>query len=148
MGEMNLDMIEAMKGLDDKARTIKELRDKVKAIEQTKKDASAELDLKEDEFIKILQESNNDNFSSSVGKLYLSNRTSYKVPADPEAKMMFFDFLKKEGIYDEVISVNSAKLNSLAKEYHEVAAKNNDPFFRVPGLGEPTIMTTLNFRKT
>jgi hypothetical protein len=78
------------------------------------------------------------------GTLYFSNRMSVTMPKNPEDREAFFNYLKEKGAFDGLITVNSMTLNSFYKQEAEIA---NSPDFKIPGIGTPTLIKTLNMRR-
>lgn len=78
---------------------------------------------------------------------YRETKSSVQTPKTPEDKEKLFEFLRKKGIFLEFASVNSQSLNSLYKSLSEEAAKNGNYDFKLPGVGEATMYTSLKLRK-
>lgn len=78
---------------------------------------------------------------------YKKNSTSVKLPETMEQKQALFEYLRTLGLFDEIVSVNSRTLNKLYKDQAELAAKEGNFDFKIPGVGEPTSFTTLELRR-
>lgn len=78
---------------------------------------------------------------------YKENKTSVATPKTLEDKKALFDFLESQGIFLEIVSVNSQTLNSLYKSLAEKALEGGDLDFKLPGVAEPTTFTNLKTRK-
>lgn len=82
------------------------------------------------------------------GKLfYKANNTSVKIPRTLEDKEKLFNFLREKGLFEQMVSVNSQTLNSLYKSLAEEALQQGNLDFKIPGVEEPTIYTTLKLKK-
>jgi hypothetical protein len=133
--------------LNDKAKHIKELRDKETELSNLKKVATTQLEEAEREFLEILTAEGMDSFRSPVGLLSITHRTSVQTPKTPEDKAKFFAHLKAQGLYDQMVSVNSQTLNSYYKDQLEQAKKRGDADLEIPGISGVTITPNLSFRK-
>lgn len=82
------------------------------------------------------------------GKLfYKTENTSVKIPRTLEDKEKLFNFLREKGLFEQIVSVNSQTLNSLYKSLAEEALQQGNLDFKIPGVEEPTIYTTLKLKK-
>jgi len=80
------------------------------------------------------------------GTLSVQNRFTVTVPKG-DNKLTFFDYLKENGIFEDMATVHSQTLNSWFKEKQEQALAEGNLEFSVPGISEAKIMKTLGFRK-
>ncbi len=98
------------------------------------------------EYLAILEKTS---YKSDFGTVVRQNRYSVLTPKTVEQKKAFFLWLKEKGedVYWQYTSVNSNSLNALYKEELEIAKENGDLQFSLPGIGEPTVMTSLAKRK-
>lgn len=81
------------------------------------------------------------------GGLTLKINTSYKIPRTAEDREAFFDYLKSKGIFDQMISVNSQTLNSFAKAEFEASLDEGNVDFKIPGLSDPVISTSIAMKR-
>lgn len=87
------------------------------------------------------------------GTFSVQSNFSVKVPGTEEHREAFFAYLKERGIFESMITVNSATLNAWYKqELAAIAAKAEagedvDPDFKIPGIEEPKDFNVLRFRK-
>lgn len=94
--------------------------------------------------VAFLKHSNRSNYGSKVGTLSLRQMRSWSLPKTPEDRTAFFNHLKKQGMYQNMITVNSATLNSYLRAEFENAQKDGrSSDFAVPGIGEPSVRETL-----
>lgn len=76
-----------------------------------------------------------------------TSRFTVKNPSTAEEKKAFFDYLQQKNIFEDMVSVNSMRLNAWYKEEIEAAIQSGNFGFKVPGLAEPTAFETISFRK-
>lgn len=126
---------------------IADLRSKEAEAKMAAKAVTEQLEIAEFKMLEMLQQEGMSSYKSPFGTVSLSARTSVKIPADPESKKTFFEWLEQEGIYDNMVSVNSQKLNALYKARFEQAIEEGNTEFKIPGIGEPVITPQLSFRK-
>lgn len=86
-------------------------------------------------------------YQSESGTVSAVLRSTVKTPKDLESKRLLFGYLMEKGIFEELVSVNSATLNSFFKTENEAAIERGDLMFKIPGLDNPTNSFTLSFRK-
>lgn len=90
-----------------------------------------------------------DSFQSKVGTFYKTHKMSFRLPKDPSDKEAYFKYLQNQGVYDAMVTVNSMTHNSYCKQQFEIAqAEGKGLDFKIPGVGEPTILENLSFRKS
>jgi hypothetical protein len=121
-------------------------------IVEEKKDAAKVEDAKltklEMQVLSFLKGTNRSNYKSKVGTMTLSKKRSWALPKSDEDRKAFFEFLKTEGTFDGMITVNSNTFNSYLKEKYETAeASGESSTFQVPGVGEASVFESLRFTK-
>ena len=84
-------------------------------------------------------------FRGEAGAVELANRTSVKIPQG-ENKDTFFNYLKEQGVFDTLASVNSNTLNAWYKEEDKKAALEHR-ILRIPGLDMPTTTPILKLKR-
>lgn len=129
------------------AASIAQLRDEEDAASQVKKKATQALEAVETRMLTLLLENNLQNYKAPAGLCSVTARTSVKTPKTPQEKQALYDYLKAQGRFDDLISVNSATLNSYYKEEFELAKERGDDDFKIPGLTEVTVTPNLSFRR-
>jgi len=127
---------------------LKAVRDEAAAHKIIQKEIDAKEFQLEQQLIQILVENELQNFRGTDGLVSLAAKTSVKTPKTPADREAFFNYLKSEGIYDALVSVNSSSLNALYKEKFAAAVESGDIDFKIPGLNEVTITQSLSFRKS
>ena len=128
------------------------IRTKEAEYEAQKKISTAlgkEVDSLYDTMGKMLLELGQDNFRTPVGTMILTKRTSFKVPQGEEARGQFFNQLKEMGVFDSMITVNSATMNAFLKaEYSAAEARGEDMVtYKFAGIEPPTLSITASLRK-
>jgi hypothetical protein len=129
------------------AQKIADLRVEEERVSQTKKAITAELEAAENEMITLLVENQMKNYKAPCGLISLSHRTSVKTPKTPEDRAAFFEYLKQQGLYDSMISVNSLSLAALYKEEFKKAIDAGATDYEMPGIREVTINPSISFRR-
>lgn len=133
--------------MDAVCKSISEQRSVVDSAKETLKLETEKLDNLEAKLMEMLKQVEKDSYKSPYGNFVIAHRTSVKIPQG-EDKAKFFDYLKKRGIFDQMITVNSATLNAWYKEEFNAAKENGTLLdFNIDGLGEPTVTEILHFRK-
>lgn len=83
---------------------------------------------------------------SGFGTLSIKTRCSVKVPQGDD-KLVFFDALKKDGIFETMATIHSATLNSWYEERMQEALDRGEIEFKYPGIQTPKDVMTIEFRK-
>lgn len=91
---------------------------------------------------------NVDSFKANGHSFFTATKESVRIPKDEESKAKFLAWLKQEGLFDSMISVNSQTLNSLYKAKAEEALKEGNLDFRIPGIDEAVTYKQLRIRKS
>jgi hypothetical protein len=122
--------------IDDVEATLKGLQEQKKALVE--------------KIIYVMKESGKTSYQIGGKKLILSQRATVPTPKTREEKEAFFNYLMSthgEDVYWNYLSVNSQSLNSFYKAEREAAVEKQDMDFKIPGIGEESIMSTLSVRK-
>lgn len=133
-----------LNNLVTKVFTLRTLKDEV---EEKLSEINKEIAKIEDAIVYHLKESNLTTFKGTAGTVTPYERVSYRVPKEPEKRKAFFDYLKSREIFENLITVNHATLNSFAKEHFEAAKARGDMFDQIPGLDAPEITVILSKTK-
>lgn len=157
MENANLDFFEldkpvdqiTLKELDQLAKDIAEQRNLIESIEETLGAAQLILEKMKSKMIAILEQFGKSSYPiPGGGGVSLVQRMSVALPKTPEEKSAFYTFLKERNIFDEMITVNSQTLNAFYKrEFDQAAQEGRSIGFRIPGLPEHKIATTLSIRR-
>lgn len=139
--------------ISDMENLVKSLADKRLEVEELKKPyskACAELEDLEQKIVLTLDELDKKNYKSEYGTVTRVNAWRFNLPKTPEDKAAYFEFLKQRGIFEGMATVNANSHNSFCNEEWN-AAKQRDPVealnFRIPGIEDAKVRTTLSFTK-
>ena len=80
-----------------------------------------------------------------LGTVSVTSKSSVKVPVGAD-RQAFFEYLRKQGIFETMITVNSATLNSWYNQEMEAAIATGKIDFQVPGILEPKPYDVINIR--
>lgn len=95
----------------------------------------------------FMENSTIDKFSvKGFGNISVMARSSVKVPAGEE-RQKFFNYLREQGTFENMVTVNSNTLNAWYQQELESAITRGDVDFKIPGIEEPKIYKTLTLRK-
>ena len=115
---------------------------------------SADLDAKKERLTSILNTTRTtleaqgmDSVRAHGYLFYKKTKISVQTPKTPEEKQALFEWLKERGLFVEMVSVNSATLNSFFNSEADKAAEKGNFEFRIPGVGEPKPYTTLEMKR-
>lgn len=103
----------------------------------------------EGKILEVLTAQERSSYKSPSGTVIRQNRYSVQTPKTVEQKQAFFGWLraKSEDVMWQYTTVNSQSLNALYKQEFEIAKEEGNLDFALPGIGEPTLMTSLARRK-
>lgn len=100
----------------------------------------------EREITRIMETAGLERFDGEDVAVFLKEKTSVKVPRDNESRAAFFNYLREQGVFEEMISVNSQTLNSWWKQEVEALRLKGLPD-TVPGLDNVTTYYDISVRK-
>lgn len=130
--------VQALRSKVDQWHTLK---NSIKAIEKEADDKieplKTTLHAVEAELFQIMETMDLKKFDGSIGKITLLEIDYVNNPATEEARQEFFDYLKSEGIFEEMVSVHYQKLNSFFKTKLDEAIEKQQPL-NIPGLEPKT----------
>lgn len=136
------------KALDLLAQAMFEQRAKIDEMSAKVTEENKSLMSLEAKFASHLKELDRKSYASPHGTVSLTERWSYKLPHDDEARTQFFDYLKELGVYDRMVGVNAATLTSFCKKQQEAADEEGKGFdFKIPGIEAPKLFETVSMRK-
>ena len=133
--------------LESLSKQIADKRAEIDIISLERKKKDAELSELESKMMLTLEEAGKHDYHAECGTVYITERVSVKVPKDLDEKRKLFGYLREKGIFEELVSVNSQTLNAYYKAERKLAEEAGNPFFELPGVGEPTVDQILAFRK-
>jgi hypothetical protein len=100
----------------------------------------------EREIVRILEAAGLERFDGEEVAVFLREKRSVKVPRDLEARDAFFNYLREQGVFEELITVNAQTLNSWWKQEVEALRSKGLPE-EIPGIGEVTTYNDIQVRK-
>lgn len=134
--------------LDELCKNMKEQREKIALMEEELTSENKKLAVLEAKAVEYLEQLGRENYKSDFGTIGFRNDWRFNLPSSPEAWSQLFSHFKAKGIYDGMITVNSNKLNSYAKEEMKMALESGEIMdFKIPGLEPPKSYKKLTFRK-
>jgi RecG-like helicase len=110
--------------------------------------ANAEVDRIKAEIIEKMKGAGLDKFSTQVGTVSTTHKLSVTTPKTLEDKKALAEYFKAKGedFFYSYMGINSQTLNSYYNEMSKDAAARGETF-SLPGIGEPTVMENISFRK-
>lgn len=123
------------------------LKNQIDQHEEEVKNLNEELKKTKNQILEVMKLQNLSSMKHACGTVVVTSRFSVKNPATDEDKKMFYDYLRGKGIFEEMVSVHSAKLTSWYKAEMEVAKQDGNFGFKIPGIGDPTAFEDITFRK-
>jgi hypothetical protein len=135
--------------LDQLGKLIFEQRQTAEESERKAKEENKRLEMLYNKMLSILERFGRTNYEvPGLGRLTAVERSFVSLPKTPEDKDTFYSYLKDQGIFDELISVNSNTLNAFYKRELEIAREEGRAFgFKIPGISEPITSMTLRVMK-
>ena len=141
----NLDDV-TLATMEDLANRGFELRKDIENNRKAEKALQDELRQVKGKLLSYLAHFGLNKYASKSGNVFTKKTFSVRVPKDDESRDQFFNFLKEEGIFGQLITVNSRTLNSLYNERLEQATEEGKSF-NMPGIEPPTMFEDVNFKK-
>jgi hypothetical protein len=123
--------VEELKILAEKVKIAREEYDKAS---KAQKEASELKSLLESKMLDALEETDLLRFDVHDAMFIVINKTSAKTPKTPEDREKFFDYLREQGVYEDMITVNSNTLNSYVKTEEALATERGELDFSIPGI--------------
>lgn len=132
--------------LDAAVREMQELDMDYEAKKKISSEAHAKFEEARTKVLSMLQAAGKTKYYvEGIGTVSMAMKYSVKVPQDPNAKMEMLSYFLALGqdVYPGLLTVNHQTLNSYVKQKSE-----EDPEFRLPGIGERKEEPELRFRRT
>ncbi len=102
----------------------------------------------EGKIVQYLKELGRTKYETPHGTVSIRGSWRVNLPEKGQAMGDFFDYLKSQGIFEAMATVNSASLNSLYMKEWEGAKKRGEGMtFTMPGVPAPTFFEKMSFRK-
>ncbi len=109
---------------------IKELEDEAKKLSEKKKEIERKL-------LNHMKETGLNQLKGSFGTVSIVHKKSISQPGSFEDKLQFFEYLKEQGIFEQMVSVNSRTLQSWVGKEIEAKEKEGVLGWLPPGIKEP-----------
>jgi len=135
---------DTLKKLNDLCIDYESQRAAIASTKEVLKDLNSKLNDIQSQILSYFEHYDMTQHRGSWGTLSVSKRFSAKTPKTPEAKEAFYGYLKEQGHFDDLISVNSKTLQSYIKSQMDVL---DDPSWKPPGIDEIGYVETISMRK-
>lgn len=86
------------------------------------------------------------NTTCEGGMIYRTERTSVALPQD-EDKKKFFAYLKEQGIFEDMVHMNSLTFNKFYKETRDAELEKGNVSWKMPGVGEEMVISKIGMRR-
>ena len=123
------------------------LKKEIEELDKKSKELGENLSAIQNQIMEEMKNQGMSSFKHAHCMVILNTRFTVKQPVTPDEKQKFFDYLRERKIFEDMVSVNSMRLNAWFKEEMEVAKQKGDFGFKVPGLPEPSSLEYITFRK-
>lgn len=134
--------------LSDKSKEVAEVKKYIDEVEEVLEKAKKKYKELCYQLQNIIEASEIQKFTAHGFTFFIEEKESVSIPKSPEAKEAFFNYLKEMGMFDSMITVHSATLNSTYKSLADAALKEGILEFSIPGIEPPTSYKTLKLRKS
>lgn len=120
----------------------------IKTIETTLDTANEHLKKLSNQVAHIFEKFGKTSHKSAMGTISLVNLETYTTPKTREEKEALFNYMKSlsEDVYWAKVGVNHQSLQAFCKEEMAAALEKGDTAFRVPGVGEPTLLPQIRVK--
>lgn len=136
-----------LKGLTELCEKLIMARESKDVINEELKKIAEQIDELEMKILNIMKENALPNFKGAFGTISIKNNKTVAQPEDMSAKIKLFDYLKSQGIFEEMVAVNSRTLSSWANKEIEAREKQGVFGWVPPGLKAPNEYQSLSVRK-
>lgn len=138
------------KELNELTDRIFQQRKLVEAAEEALAKVNSQLLQLEQKALAYLEQSDLTVFRGNAGTISVAEKWSYALPQG-EDKALFFEYLKSQGIFERLATINHNTYNSYIKEELEkIQAEQGDEagmHYKLPGVPEPKIHRYLQRKK-
>ena len=137
-----------IKELNRLCTEFREIKEKKAELEKEISSLNAQNGGIQNKILETLEEFGMKNFTGDFGTVSQKKNYSVKHPKDPFQKTAFFNYLKEDGVFEEMVTVNSRTFTSWVKK--EIEAKEEEGLFGwcPPGVDAPEIIKTISLRKS
>lgn len=123
------------------------IREEKERLQEELKEVQGRLDQVEHQVLNIMKDNAIPNFKGEFGTISVKNTKTITQPETLTDKLKLFEYLKKEGIFEEMVNVNSRTLSSWAAKEIEAKEKEGRFGWTPPGLKPARDFQTLSVRK-
>ena len=116
------------------AEKVKIAREEYDKASKQKSDAEALKKMLEGKMLDALDDAELTRFDAHDSMFIVGHKTSAKTPKTPEDREKFFSYLRDQGVYEDLITVNSQTLNSYVKSEEALATERGELDFSIPGI--------------
>lgn len=132
-----------VKQVDEMVEKLRVLTQERKALDKELSANKLEVGLLHAQLKSVLEDEGRDSYKCASGTFSYKFIPTFRVPSDEENREIFFNHLKEEGLYDSMITVHSAKINSYGVQLKE--DKGED--YKIPGIDQGDDRIKYSFRK-
>lgn len=136
-----------LKGLTELCEKLITARESKDVINEELKKIGEQINELEMKILNIMKENALPNFKGAFGTISMKNNKTVAQPEDMQAKIQLFDYLRSQGIFEEMVAVNSRTLSSWANKEIEAREKQGVFGWVPPGLKAPNEYQSLSVRK-
>ncbi len=122
-----------VKDLREKVDQFLQIREEIKALEEQASELNKSLEPLRKTLSEIMESMEITRFEGALGKINLVTIDYVNSPQTEDDRAAFFEHLKTEGVFEDMVSVHHQKLNSYYKSKLEEAIEKGEPF-HIPGL--------------
>lgn len=137
-----------VKELEEKIERAFELKKEWQEIKKKQTEKNQELVELQGEIGVILEGLEMTSYKSKAGLFMIQEQVNYRLPQDDESRSAFFNYLKEKGVYDQMIGINSQRLQSFVKAEVELAEREEDFDFLPDGIQKSEVYTKYSMRKS
>jgi DNA repair ATPase RecN len=122
--------VQALRAKVDQWHTI---RARIKDLEEQQSELNKQLQPITAELVEIMEAMDLTRFEGSMGKINMLTIDYVSNPQTEEDKAAFYNYLKNEGLFEDMVSVHHQRLNSYYKSKLEEAIEKGEQL-NIPGL--------------
>jgi len=96
----------------------------------------------------VLQQAGMKKFNvPGLGTVALNEKYQVTMPKEAADKKLLFDYLRKQGLYDQLASINANTFKAYWASEKAAEEEVGNANFKMPGVDEPTLFVSTTFRK-
>lgn len=132
-----------VKQVDEMVEKLRVATQKRKEIERDLSEVKLEIGLLQGQLKSILEDEGRDSYKCPSGTFSYKYVPTFRVPSDEANREVFFQHLKDEGLFDSMITVHSATINSYGLQCKEDKGEE----YTIPGIDQGEDRIKYSFRK-